>query len=69
MFVVVAVAVPAVVAVGGKRISHSIYNNSRSTAPAAAMLIIIIIMIIIIITRVPSCKLRESETYHAKSNH
>ena len=38
LFVVVAVAVPAVVAVGGKKISHSIYHNSRSTAPAAAML-------------------------------
>ena len=40
--VVVAVAVAAaVVAVGGKIFSHSIYNNSRSTALAAVMLILL----------------------------
>ena len=36
------------------------------------IVVIIVIMMIttttIIITRVPSCKLHESETYHAKSN-
>ncbi len=33
------------------------------------IIILLIIMIIMIITtRVPSCKLHESETYHAKSN-
>ena len=32
------------------------------------IIITIIIIIIIIITRVPSCKLHESETLHAKSN-
>ena len=32
------------------------------------IIMIIIIIIIIIITRVPSCKLHESETHHAKPN-
>ena len=44
LFVVVAVAVAVVVVVvaeGGERFPHSIYNNSRSTAPAAAMLLFI----------------------------
>ena len=40
--------VAAAVAVRGTKISHSIYNNSRSTAPAAVMLIIITITITII---------------------
>ena len=35
--------VAAAVAVRGTKISHSIYNNSRSTAPAAVMLMIIML--------------------------
>ena len=49
LFVVVVVAV---VAVGGKKFSHSIYNNSRSTALAAVMLAkvreIVIVKVIVI---------------------
>ena len=47
MDVVLFVAVGVVaVAVGGKRFSHSIYNNSRSTAPAAVMSLIILMILI-----------------------